>query len=176
MTIAIGRTALALAVAGLLFTPARAMAQADKTEVDIAPFYFWATKLSGHVVVDDQNEPVFLDFRDATKNLAGAFSLHGEARRGRWGVLGDIVFARLSTDAAFTTPALGVPVTGTLQMDTIIFEGGVTYLVAPKRDFALIGGVRTDTLAPNLHFTAANSGTQLANFDESRTAAGVFGG
>jgi hypothetical protein len=38
-----------------------------------------------------------MDFGDAKSKL-GAFTLHGEARKGRWGILGDVMFMRLSTD------------------------------------------------------------------------------
>jgi hypothetical protein len=50
-----------------------------------------------------------MDFADAKSKLAGAFSFHGEARRGRWGVLGDINFIRLSTDTNYTTPIFNAP-------------------------------------------------------------------
>lgn len=176
MTRSTGRIVLALATAGSLLTSGRASAQSDKTEVEIAPLYLWAARISGHIAADNKGIPVFMDFKDAAKNLAGAFAVHGEVRRGRWGALGDINFVRLSTDTAFTVTAASLPVTGTAQIDTVIFEAGVSYLVAPKANVNLIGGVRTYSLSPDLHFTTTSGGTQLADVSASRTVAAAFGG
>ena len=75
--------ALALAVCGVLGTPARAFAQTDKWEVDVAPLYFWVATTSGNIAINGtRNIPVYMDFADAKSNLAGAFSFHGEARKG----------------------------------------------------------------------------------------------
>ncbi len=97
--------ALVIAACGVLGTPARAFAQTDKWDVDIAPLYFWVATTDGNLAVNGTRDiPVYMDFSDAKSKLAGAFSFHGEAHRGQWGVLGDINFIRLSTDTSYTTP------------------------------------------------------------------------
>jgi hypothetical protein len=166
--------ALALAVCGVLAVPGRAFAQTDKWEVDVAPLYFWAASIGGHVAINDTGVPIHVDFADAAKKLAGAFTLHVEARNGRWGILSDINFVRLSTDINATTPISGRPLTATAKMDTVIFEGGVSYLVVPAANFNVIGGVRTYTLSPQLNFTGP--GSLPASIDASRTATSAFGG
>ncbi len=66
--------------------PARAFAQTDKWEVDVAPLYFWAATTDGNLAINGtRNIPVYMDFADAKSKLAGAFSL---ARRGEEGALG----------------------------------------------------------------------------------------
>ena len=116
-----------------------------------------------------------MDFADAKSKLAGAFSFHGEAHRGQWGVLGDINFIRLSTDTSYTTPILNAPIAGTFQFDQIIFNGKATFEVQPGTRFLLVGGIRTLTMSPNAHFTGPTGG-QLADIDISAThVAGVAG-
>ena len=108
--------ALAIAVCGVLGTPGRAFAQVDKWKVDVAPLYFWAATTDGNIAINGTRDiPVYMDFDDAKSKLAGAFSFHGEARKGQWGVLGDINFIRLSTDVSYTTPIINAPIAGTLS-------------------------------------------------------------
>jgi hypothetical protein len=103
------RAVVALVMCGTLGAPGLAFAQSGKTEADITPLYLWAARISGHVAVDHQTVPVYVDFKDAAKKLAGAFAVHTEVRRGRWGVLTDINFLRLSTDVNATTPITAQP-------------------------------------------------------------------
>jgi hypothetical protein len=157
-------------------TPARALAQDDKWRVDIAPLYFWVATTDGALAVNGtRNIPVYMDFSDAKSKLAGAFSFHGEARRGPWGILGDINFIRLSTDVSYTVPIINAPIAGTLQLDQILFNGKVTYEVKRGTRFLLVGGIRTLTMSPNVHFTGSVGG-QLTDIDISAThMAGVAG-
>ena len=168
--------AVAIAVCGALGTPARAFAQSDKWEVGVAPLYFWAATTDGNIAINGTRDiPVYMDFADAKSKLAGAFSFHGEARKRRWGVLGDINFIRLSTDVSYTTPILNAPIAGTIEFDQIIFNGKVTVEVKPESRFHVVGGIRTLTLSPAAHFTGPVGG-QLADIDISATqVAGVAG-
>src|SRR5438552_15834997 len=132
--------AVAVMAGGVFGLPTRAFAQSDKWEVDVAPLYLWAAETSGHISAGSKNVPVFMDFGDAAKHLAGAFSLHVEARKARWGAFGDFNFIRLTTDTTFTAPIVARPVTGTAKLDTTIFEAGTSYLVKPDANFAVSGG------------------------------------
>jgi hypothetical protein len=153
-----------------------AWAQTSGWQVDAAPLYFWGASTSGNIAVNGtRNIPVYLDFSDAAKNLTGAFMFRGEARNGRWGVLGDVFFIRLSTDVSYTAPILSVPLAGTLKMDETVFNGKVTYELKSGSRFHLAGGVRTMTMAPTLHFTGP-AASQLADIDISRTVAAAVGG
>jgi hypothetical protein len=160
----------------ILLAPAPASAQSDGWHVDLAPLYFWAATTSGNLAINGtKNIPVYLDFADAASHLAGVFTFHGEVRHGRWGVLGDVNFMRLSTDVNYRTPILSLPIAGSLKLDQTIFNGKVMYEVKPGAGFFLVGGVRTMTMAPAVHFTGP-SGGQLIDFDDSKTGpAGVVG-
>ncbi len=168
--------ALALAVCSVFGTPAHAFAQTDKWEVDVAPLYFWAATTDGNLAINGTKSiPVYMDFADAKSKLAGAFSFHGEARKARWGVLGDINFIRLSTDVSYTTPTINAPIAGTLKLDQILFNGKVTYEVTPNRKFHLTGGIHSVTMSPTAHFTGPVGG-QLADIDISTTKVAAVGG
>lgn len=153
----------------------RASAQdADGWEVNLAPLYFWASSMSGSMLVAQKSVPVFLDFGTAASNLSGVFTFQGDARRGRFGVLGDIGFVRLGTDATFTLqgPAAKA-VSGHLEMDNVIAEvGGSAYLA---RRISVIGGVRTYTLSPRIQFTGTVA-AGLPIVDVTKTNVDGFGG
>jgi hypothetical protein len=165
-----------MALCGLFVTPARAFAQTDKWEVDVAPLYFWAATTDGNLAINGtRNIPVYMDFADAKSKLAGAFTLHVEAKKARWGVLGDVMFMRLSSDVSYTTPIIGVPIAGTFKMDQVIFNGMVMYEVKPGTPFMLVGGIRTLSMSPSAHFTGPVGG-QLADISVSTTEAAAVGG
>ena len=168
--------ALALAVCAVLGAPTRAFAQTANWQVDLAPLYFWAATTDGNLAINGARDvPVYMDFADAKSKLAGAFSFHGEAHRGQWGVLGDINFIRLSTDVSYTTPILNAPIAGTLQLEQIIFNAKVVYVVKPGSPLHLVGGIRTLTMSPNARFTGPVGG-QLADIDISTTQVAGVGG
>jgi hypothetical protein len=165
---------VALAACGTLLTPAPAAAQSDKWEVEIAPLYFWAARLDGEIGVNDRNVPIFMSFDDALDKLGGTFALHVGAQRGRWGVLADVYFLRLETDATFTTPLIPREITGEAEVGVTIVETAMTWAVRPGSPLNLLGGLRTYTLSPKLTLT----GTQFERtpIDVTGTSVGAFGG
>ena len=166
------RVTVAAALALSVSAPKPALAQSDEWEVTLAPLYFWATELNGSMTARNTTIPIFLDFADAADRLDGAFSFHFEASKGRWGVMSDLYFVRLSSEAVFTLPNRVVD--GDYNLDNTIFELGTSYLVSENASFAVIGGLRTYTLSPNLQFTGV--GGSVEPVDTSRTSANVFGG
>lgn len=166
----------ALVACALTMGAAPASAQADKWQVDIAPLYLWAASTDGNLAINGTRDiPVYMDFSDAKSKLAGAFSFHGEARKGPWGIIGDINFIRLSSDVSYTVPIINAPIAGTIEFDQSIFNGKVAYEMKPGTGFRVVGGVRTLTMSPSAHFTGPVGG-QLAAVDISTTeVAGVAG-
>ena len=168
--------ALAVALYGVLGAPAPAFAQTDKWVVDVAPLYFWAATTDGNLAVNGtKNIPVYMDFADAKSKLAGAFALHVETKHGRWGMLGDVNFIRLSSDVSYTTPILSVPIAGTMKLDQVIFNGKAMYEVKPDTQFMLVGGIRTLSMSPTVHLTGPVGG-QLADINISKTEIAGVGG
>ena len=158
-------------------SPRSAFAQANEGwQVDLAPLYFWAATTDGNLAINgNRNIPVYMDFADAKSKLAGAFALHVEAKKGRWGVLGDVNFIRLSSDVSYTTPIIGAPIAGTVKLDQLIFDGKMMYEVKPGTKFMLVGGIRTLSMSPNAHFTGPVGG-QLADIEVSKTEVAGVGG
>jgi hypothetical protein len=157
--------------AGLL-APRQAAAQSDEWKVDLVPFYLWAISTDGTLSAGPISRPFYLDFADAADHLAAAFTFHVEASRGRWGVLSDLNFMRLSTEADFTVGP--IPVSGDADYDTTIFELAGTYLVNEERQFGLLGGLRTYTMSPQL--TVATPNVSATPIDASETLANAIVG
>jgi hypothetical protein len=143
----------------------------DAWDVSVIP-YFWPTRVDGDMAAGPRTVPVFLTFADAADNLAGAFSFHAEAAKGRWGVLTDLSFIRLSSSAPFTI--LNRPIEGEFKLDNLTFELGGSYLLNPAARIGVIGGLRTYTMAPRLEFRGTNS--QATPIDTSQTSANAFVG
>src|SRR5688572_22551054 len=102
---ALFQKAAGVLVAAAVLTPAPAHAQQnDEWAFTLAPLYLWATELDGQLTAGNRTAPVFLEFADAADNLGGAFAFHFEAQKGRWGVLTDLNFVRLSSDAELVLP------------------------------------------------------------------------
>ena len=107
----------AVTAAFMLPAARTAWAQTSGWQVNVAPLYFWGASTSGNIAVNGtSNIPIYLDFSDAAQNLDGAFMFRGEARKGQWGMLGDVFFIGLSTDVNDTTPILSVPIAGALKI------------------------------------------------------------
>lgn len=162
LTRVVRRLPAAAAICCVLTAQPAVAQQTNEWEVVQSPLYLWMTELSGQVGVGNATVPVFLEFADALDSVAGAFSFHFEARKGRWGVLSDLNFVRLSTEATVEIPGPRT-VEAEFEFDNTIFEIGASYLVAPARNFSVIGGLRTYTVSPKLQFTGPNS--QLTPID-----------
>jgi hypothetical protein len=169
------QTLMGVAAMSLAIAPGKAAAQStDGWQFSVVPFYFWATELDGRISAGPVTVPVFLEFSDAADNLGGAFSFHFEAVRGRWGVLADLNFIRLSSSADFAVGPQAVPVTGDFELDNVMFEvGGLFLLNEPKR-FGVIGGLRTYTLSPAISFSGPAAGA--TPIDASETSPNAFVG
>jgi hypothetical protein len=160
-----------MAVAITAGAPASAAAQQDEWQVSAIP-YLWLTDLDGELSAGSVTVPVLLKFADAVDHLAGAFSFHLEASRGRWGVMTDLNFIRLSSSS--TIAVAGRPIEGTFELDNVMFEMGGSYLLQESARFGVIAGLRTYTVSPKVEFSASNAGGTL--IDKSETSPNAFVG
>jgi len=160
-----------------VLSPRAAFAQTSSGwQFDLSPLYFWAPSTSGNLAINGKSDiPVYMSFADAKDKLAGAFTFHGEARKQRFGFLGDVNFISLSSDVNYTTPLLSLPIAGHLELDQVLVNAKGMYEVKSGSRFYVVGGVRTMTISPNVHFNGPTGG-QLADFEGSSTkVAGVAG-
>jgi hypothetical protein len=161
-----------MAVAVICGAAARADAQPrDEWQVSVVP-YLWLTRVDGDLSAGPVTVPIFLKFADAADIVDSAFSFHFEASRGRWGVLTDLNFIRLSSSSTFTVA--GRPIEGEFRIDNVMFELGGSFLVNEHAGLGLIGGLRTYTLSPKLEFRGTNTGA--TPIDTSATAPNAFVG
>jgi hypothetical protein len=169
--------ALSCSIFLMLVMPRVAHAQkTNRWEVDLAPLYFWAPSTSGNLAINGTRDiPVYMSFSDAKSKLASAFTFHGEARKGRWGFLGDVYIINLSSDVNYTAPIISPPITGTLELDQVITNGKGMYEVKSGTGFYVVGGVRTMNLSPGVHFTGPVGG-QLADIEGGNTKVAGVGG
>jgi len=176
-TAAVRLSIAALVTLGALAPQPVSAQPSDSWKGTVAPFYLWATRINGDISTRAGTVPVYMTFEDAEHRLASAFSFHVEAGKGRVGLFGDLDFVRLSTDADFTLQGpLATVVHGDVQVDNTTFEAGASYLLSsdPKRNLAIIAGLRTLTLSNTIDFTTPN--VTLTPVDASRTAVSGFGG
>ena len=177
---AITRTRLLIVIVATVtsgvFIPSPASAQqSDDWKVSFAPLYLWATRLNGDIATRAGTVPVFMTFDDALDKLAGAFSFHVEADKNRFGIFGDLDFVRLSTQSNFTLQGpLPLTVNGDADVNQTIVEAGARYLVSPRANFAVIGGLRTFTLDNAIEFSTLN--VSVTPIDANRTAVYGFAG
>lgn len=163
---------LAMAITVLLAPRPAAAQQDDAWAFRLIPFYLWAMETSGEVQAGPVTVPVSLSFADAADNLSGAFSFHFEASRGRWGLLSDLNFVGLSSEAeVMVGPAV---VDASVDLDLVIFEAGASFLANEAAALGVIGGLRTYTLSPRIDLATSGAGATVV--DESRTSANAFVG
>ncbi len=109
-------SALTLALISMGFT-APAQAQSDDWEVVLAP-YAWIASITGDAAIGRTDPaPVDVSFSDLLENLRFGFMLHGEVRKGAWGVMLDAFYVKLGSD--LSTPLGGVL---DLQVQVLVFE------------------------------------------------------
>jgi hypothetical protein len=128
-------------------TPADAQGQSDKWQFQIAPLYLWAVNIDGTMTVRDVLENDFaVDFNDAISNLQTAFTVHFEARKGRWGLLADASYLSFSGTQDIDTPGQ----TADIEVENLLLEGAAGYEFADT--WWVIAGVRYFELDPDITF------------------------
>jgi len=128
---------LAMAVAVGTAAPAGAQSQSDEWQFQIAPLYLWAISMDGTMTVRDRFDQDFgVDFKDAFDNLEGAFTVHFEAGKGRWGLLADMTYLNIAGSQDISTPGGSADI----DVETLILEGAGGYSFA--ENWWVIAGVR----------------------------------
>jgi len=80
--------------------------RAEGWEVFLTP-YLWASGLEGEVGSRGRSTEVDLGFSDIVKDLDGALMLPIELRKGRWGLLSELILIRLSKQSGTPGPLFG---------------------------------------------------------------------
>lgn len=104
----------------------------EEWSFSLAP-YFWMSGLKGDVAPFSALPPVSVDasFSDVFDTLRMAALLAGEARKGRWALVGDIQYYDLEADA--NTPA-GLYTGVALGTKLNVYSGGIAYRFSGDKD------------------------------------------
>jgi hypothetical protein len=126
---------------------AEAQSSSDEWQFSISPLYLWAMSVDGTMDIRGRLEQDFtVDFSDAFDNLETAFTVHFEARKGRWGLLADVSYLDLAGSLEINTPG-GIADVG---VKNLILEGAAGYSFAEH--WWVIAGVRYFELDSDIRF------------------------
>jgi hypothetical protein len=138
--------AIILPFLGLL-APISAVAGDDDWQVDTT-IYVWGAGIGGTTRTGGD---IDISFGDLWDNLDMAFMGALEARKGKWGLLGDFVYMKVSADDSATeeVPVLG-PITIPVKVDADVsmknriasFAGTYRVVDTGRATLSLLGGVR----------------------------------
>lgn len=104
--------------------------------------YSWLSGLDGHTTVKGRTTDIDADPIEVLEHLDGVpWMSYGEARLGRFGLYGDIVYAPLGVDGSATRTFGSATLNATLGVDVqeTIAEVGAVYEVASWRSGSLLG-------------------------------------
>ncbi|HEX7119268.1 MAG TPA: hypothetical protein VF212_10795 [Longimicrobiales bacterium] len=130
------------------FAPVR---QPERWEVFWTP-YLWAAGVEGEVGSRGRTTEIDLGFSDVVQNLDGALLLPIELRKGRWGVLSELILIRLSDQSGTPGPLFG---SVEVSADETLVQLLPLYRIVPQDPVAVDGlaGGRLWHLSAELDFT-----------------------
>ena len=138
---------IATVVAVASAAPADAQSQSDEWQFQLSPLYLWAVNVDGTMTVRDRLDQDFeVDFKDAFSNLETAFTVHFEARKGRWGLLADASYLNLAGSQDIDTPGE----VADIEIENLILEGAAGYEFSDR--WWVIAGVRYFKLDSDIGF------------------------
>ncbi len=106
-------------------------------EINITPYLF-LSNLTGNATIGPISGPVNLKFSDLLKNLEIGGMLHSEVRKGRLGLITDVIYAKLGAATSLTQGA-----TISTEVELLIFEAlGFYRLPNTKGKVDVFAGIR----------------------------------
>ncbi len=112
---------------------------------EVTPYLF-AAGMEGDISFLSQSLPVDAEFSDLLDHLSFGAMLHGEANKGKWTIMTDVIYMKLKNDGE---------INGTLsskaELEQVIFELGGAYKFIEKGNFSI------DVIAGARYFNLANS-------------------
>ncbi|MDW5265219.1 MULTISPECIES: hypothetical protein [Acidobacteriaceae] len=122
--------------------------------------YLWLAGLNGNLTLLGHDAAVHQSFGDIFSNLKVGFMGLGEVRRGRVGVLTDLLFVRVGDQQAVPVPQLPFPVQVKLTTTTFTLTPQFAYRVYSQKHFTadVLGGFRYYHLGANSNFDAGPLG------------------
>ena len=69
-------------------------------EFDVTP-YVWLAAVNGDISYLNDTAPVSAEFKDVLEDLNIGFFMHAEAKKGKWFIMGDIMYINISKEGSF---------------------------------------------------------------------------
>ena len=110
--------------------------KASNWEFDVTP-YLWFSSIKGNVSFLDQTVPVNAEFKDLIDQLSFGVMLHGEAHKGPWTILTDVVYLKLKEEGSIRNSSQSV----STEVEQIIWELGAGYRIIKLEDYLTIDGI-----------------------------------
>ncbi|WP_425536850.1 hypothetical protein [Ensifer adhaerens] len=163
----VGGNALAADVSPLLTKDPQTAEGPSGWSFSVAP-YFWMAGLSGETKQFGlPTVEMDADFGDILSNLDFAFMAAGEARNGRFSVIGDIMYTKLGADGDTPDGILATGVDVTSQTFSGLLGVGYAVIDAPQGHLDLVGGVRIWSVETTIRFNGGILGGIERNDDAS---------
>jgi hypothetical protein len=131
----------------------------DTWHVTASP-YLWFSGLDGNLNLLGHTAAVHQSFGDIFSNLKFGFMGLSEVRRGRVGLLTDVLFVRVGDQQAIPAPQLPFPVQVKLSTSTFTLTPEVAYRVYAQKHLSadVLGGFRYYHLGASSNFNAGPLG------------------
>lgn len=170
----IGSPALAADVSPLLVAEPQAAQSKDGWTFSVAP-YLWIAGLSGETAQFGL-PTVHIDssFSDILGNLDFAFMAAGEARYGRFSVIGDVIYTKLSADAETPLGFLASDVDVTSESLSGLLGLGYAVLDGPNGHLDFVGGIKLWSVETTISLSGGLLGSREAS-DSATWVDGVVG-
>ena len=147
-----------LTVLGVAAAIAWRPAAAQEWQFELTP-YLWLAGIKGEFgngIAGGQPPRVDASFDNLLDSLDAIFMGSLEARKGSWGIVGDLVYLSFSKDASIqlapNLPSPGVKLSG--ELDGTVFGLSAAYRVAAGATaFDVVGGLRYYALKPSVNVT-----------------------
>ena len=138
--------------------------------------YLWLAGLDGNLNLAGHDAAVNQSFGDIFSNLKVGFMGLAEVRRGRVGLLTDLLFVRVGDQAAVPVPQLPISVQVKLTSTTFTLTPEIAYRIYSQKHLAadVLGGFRFYHLGANSNFNAGPLGQ--ASYSGANNWADVTGG
>lgn len=131
-------------------------------EFDVAP-YIWFSSIKGNVGFLNQTVPVEAEFKDILDQLSFGILVHGEAQKGSWTIMTDLVYLKIKEEGNLINGLVRTEV----EIDQTILELGAGYTFVNITDFLTLDalfGLRYFGLKPGLTVAQQNDLTKNLDF------------
>ncbi len=104
-------------------------------ELDLTP-YVWLANLSADISFLEQSVPVKAKFKDVLKNLKMGALIHAEVKKGKWFIMGDLVYLKVAKDGSIDALSIDTR----LEIKQTVAELGAGYNLINSQDWLFIDG------------------------------------